>query len=349
MIHYPIDLQQKGQWLIYRSVEEYTFSIWRRYEFLALDLAVFEATINALVDRHESLRTSFAVVEGNVMHQVHPPAEAVYRLRLIDVSEAPPGADYPAFVESVIAANTPFDFDLEKLPLFRVSVFKTIDRYIAVFCIAHAFFDEPSATLFEEEFRAIYASLLESGQCRLAPPACQLRDYFRWKLDLGGGALADEVKRYWKQSFFAENTGWLETVRREYAHRDAFGRGPVSGATDSDLAILAKTIPVRTAPRMGKHLVTDERMHARINRLVQAEGVTPFAYFLSAFGVWLYKLLDRRNSLITLPASHRVDERFDRVIGWFVSSAYVNTGVEETIPFREHLRRVFRQLPRHIR
>jgi hypothetical protein len=98
---------------------------------------VFQKAVDALVARHESLRTSFAAREGQPVQIIHPAAEVP-----VVITSLVGQADAEATARHLSAAEAATPFDLSTAPLMRVRVF-TIEphRHLLVLTVHHIVFD----------------------------------------------------------------------------------------------------------------------------------------------------------------------------------------------------------------
>src|SRR5919109_4245109 len=85
----------------------------------ALDLDAVGASVRALLDRHEALRTSFAVIDDEPRQIVHERVTAA--LPLVDLTALPDGAREAA-AHAVAREDARRIFDLASAPLLRTTV-----------------------------------------------------------------------------------------------------------------------------------------------------------------------------------------------------------------------------------
>lgn len=154
----------------------------------ALDEARLASALQTVVDRHESLRTSFRVVEGEPVQIVHE--------RLTVPLERFEAAceEIPALVKGFIRP-----FDLERPPLLRAGLVSLApDRHLLLFDLHHIIADGISTTIFDRELIAAY-----EGR-DLPQPALQYKDYAEWQNGLLDAGALDEHERYWLDRFAGE-------------------------------------------------------------------------------------------------------------------------------------------------
>src|SRR6266849_5275516 len=137
-----------------------------------LDREALEKTINIIVERHESLRTHFAEIDGEPVQVIEP----VLRL---ERSQA---------------------FDLEGGPLLRMKLLKLGEQeHILLRTMHHIVSDGWSQGVFNREFMMLYEAYREGRENPLKPLAVQYADFALWQRNwLEGGAL-EQGLAYWKE------------------------------------------------------------------------------------------------------------------------------------------------------
>lgn len=147
----------------------------------ALDINKVEDAVNRLINRHESLRTSFALQDGEVVQIISE--EAIYK---VDYEEQDDICE-----EEIKEFIRPFD--LGKAPLFRFKVIKCKkdNKYILLFDMHHIISDHKTINILTEDFVRLY------NEEELQPLKIQYKDYSDWMRtrDLG------KQREYWKKIF----------------------------------------------------------------------------------------------------------------------------------------------------
>ncbi len=124
----------------------------------ALDPNLVRKVVNLLVDRHESLRTTF-FVESEVPYQHVNPVQSVDFL-LVDLEHLS-GSKQRERVRAVAAREGSKPFALSSFPLFRTALIRLgPSEYILLLVIHHIISDEWSNTLFFREFTSYVLTLL---------------------------------------------------------------------------------------------------------------------------------------------------------------------------------------------
>lgn len=143
-----------------------------------LDGDAFEQAWNAVVDRHDALRTAF-VVKG-----VPEPLQVVLKKRPLDFRYRDISALSDDEAERDVAEYAAQDkergFDPTRDPLLRIALFRRAeDRHVMVLSFHHIIMDGWCQGILAAEFTAIYTALREARPATL-PPAPQYREYVRW-------------------------------------------------------------------------------------------------------------------------------------------------------------------------
>ncbi|WP_308684200.1 condensation domain-containing protein [Steroidobacter agaridevorans] len=161
-----------------------------------LDVSVFHGCIEALVLRHESLRTRVLVERGVPRQVVSDGYENQFEF--VDISRASPTSnenEAASFAQSFIDA----DIDLSKGPLFEAKLIRlSAHEHVLVLGLDHMVGDGTSYAILSNEVWALYKK--EMGHDALSLPALpvQFGDYAVW-LQRTQGAWLEQCAAYWKE------------------------------------------------------------------------------------------------------------------------------------------------------
>jgi len=153
-----------------------------------LDRTRLEQTLKQLVDRHESLRTSFHFYNGDPVQRIH---DAVS----IEIAWAEASEDeIDARIRQCIRP-----YDLSGAPLFRVFAFE-LDReeYVLLLDMHHIISDGTSMGILVRELITLYDGL------QLPPMELQYKDYSVWEQRALRTAELDKQKRFWLEALAGE-------------------------------------------------------------------------------------------------------------------------------------------------
>ncbi len=150
-----------------------------------VDINKLENAFNALVDRHETLRTSFEVVEGEPVQRIHTNID--FKIGLWDAVEE----EIEIIVKDFIQP-----FELNKAPLMRVGVIRlNTEKCVLMLDMHHIISDGSSQTIFINEFLKLYEREI------LPELKIQYKDYAYWQNDLYQSGKMQRYEEYWLEQF----------------------------------------------------------------------------------------------------------------------------------------------------
>jgi tyrocidine synthetase-3 len=180
--YYPPSPAQKRLYLLYRMDETGTgYNIPYAASMKGdMDAGRLEKAFNRLIQRHESLRTSFVEIDGEPFQQVHEDVDFA-----IEHLEAA-GGEIHRFIKP---------FDLSRAPLLRVCL--AVDKQILMVDMHHIISDGMSMDILVREFIALYGD----PDAKLPALPIQYKDYAAWQ---NGEPMRQGVKKqgeYWLEQF----------------------------------------------------------------------------------------------------------------------------------------------------
>ncbi|MGB8452386.1 MAG: amino acid adenylation domain-containing protein, partial [Anaerocolumna sp.] len=154
----------------------------------SVDVVKVEAAFQKFIKRHETLRTSFEMLDGEPVQRVHE--EADFRVVFKEVTEEKIEDLLREFVKP---------FDLSIAPLLRVGLVKTGEnRHVLLFDMHHIISDGVSMEILVREFSALYEGK-ELNSLRL-----QYRDYSAWQNKMYEAGILKQLGNYWLETFKGE-------------------------------------------------------------------------------------------------------------------------------------------------
>ncbi|MEU4368109.1 amino acid adenylation domain-containing protein [Micromonospora chersina] len=172
-----------------------------------LDADRLAAALDALVDRHEALRTRFTLVDGVVRQDITPGWAGLERR----------DAATPAEAEAELARESCRPFDLTTGPLFRAVLWRAGDTHLLLLALHHTVADGWSAAVLVRELEAGY-----DGADPARPPV-RYADFAAWqRTRLAGDRLAAELE-HWRRRLADLPTLELPTDRPRPAVRAGAG------------------------------------------------------------------------------------------------------------------------------
>lgn len=190
MPNYPLSSAQKRMYMLHQlDPASINYNITNVFEIKgALDIVNLEKALQTLIQRHESLRTSFMVKDNKAVQIIHD--EVPFNLDYEEVEEKEVDVPIRQFVKP---------FNLSQAPLIRAKFVK-INDYQSIFILDyhHIIADGVSTNLIIDELSQLYA-----GEA-LQPIPIQYKDYTQWYQEqLEGNTFTDQEK-YWLESYSDE-------------------------------------------------------------------------------------------------------------------------------------------------
>lgn len=309
----PVSFAQRRFWLLDQidGAGAYTIPLALRLAG-ALDTVALQRAFQLIVDRHEALRTLFAM-DGDEPVQVVLPRLQV-DLSIEDVASLPAAAR-DALVRERATTNANAAFDLSVGPLLRVSLLRIApDDHVLLLALHHVVADGWSLGVLFEELRSAYTAFVNGGEADLAPLPLQYADYSVWQRRAMDGRAAQQQLAYWTERLRDVPVLELETDRARPAEQTANG-----GKRES-------LIPRAIA----------EGMRA----LARREQATPYMAFLAAFVALLHRYTEQTDIVVGSITSGRLRPEVQPLIGLFVNTLAIRADVASDPSFAALLRHV---------
>ncbi|MEU6432601.1 amino acid adenylation domain-containing protein, partial [Microbispora sp. NPDC046973] len=275
-----------------------------------LDVEALRRALEAVVERHEVLRTRLVAVDGVARQVVDPPAP--FPLRTADLSgEARPSARAEELFR--VEAGTPFD--LSTGPLLRARLFRLgPDEHLLGLVTHHVVSDDWSADIFHDELATLYSAFRDGRPSPLQPLQVQYADYAAWQ-------------RTWLTS---------DVLRGQLD----YWRAQLAGAPVLDLPTDRPRPAVRSSAGEQVELRVPGAVLEGLRGVAQANGVTTFMALLSAVTVLLGRYAGQDDVVVGTPIANRGRAETDGLIGFFLNTLVLRSDLSGDPTFAGLLRRV---------
>src|SRR5581483_784674 len=223
----------------------------------------------ALVDRHDILRTTYAEVDGRPEARVAPAAAVDFEQVI--------AADWtPDRVAAAVSDEAHRPFDLERGPVLRVRLFtRSAREHVLLVTFHHIAYDLWSMMTLLHELGVAYA-----GRAASLPAARPYDHFVRWQSAMLAGAEGERLGAYWQRIFQSEFPALkLPTDRARSATPTSHGA----------------THAVEVPPRLASEL----------RALAQPTGPTLFTILLSAFAALLFRYTSVTDVVVGSPMTGR--------------------------------------------
>jgi amino acid adenylation domain-containing protein len=315
----PLSYAQEGLWFVHqlnpdREVYNSPAAIRMTGSF---NLVAFQDTLNEILQRHEILRTSFTVVEGQPVQVIIP--NLTLKLPVVDLQHLPE-TEREREVLRLADREAKLPFDLTEAPLLRVTLLKLSEtEQVALFVMHHIVTDGWSIGILIRELSTLY-QVFCSGQTTpksLPKPSLQYADFAHWQRQWLRGEVLERELSYWKKQLAgAPTTLNLEKIA---------GTTPSTNQT-KECAVQTFSLP--------------KELSEKIARLSSQEGVTLFMTLLASFQTLLYRYTKQEDIVVGTDVANRDRPELEEIMGFFVNLLVLRSDLSGNPTFRELLERV---------
>ncbi|MDA7026599.1 amino acid adenylation domain-containing protein [Bacillus sp. CLL-7-23] len=265
-----------------------------------LDVNRLSLALQTLVNRHESLRTSFIKKDDTLKQRVHPNVTLHVKYDVHNQSE----------IEELVSAS-PQPFSLDKPPLMRAKLIKiqSVDKHVLLLDFHHIIFDGMSLQVFMEELTGIYKGRM------LPEPKLGYKDYAVWE------------KHKLEDQQLAE-------------HRDFWSRILVDQPGELHLPIDFPRPALQSFAGNIFEFELNKDLLNQLKEFSLQHGLTLYMTLLSVYFVLLAKYTGQADLVVGTPTSGRFHPNMERTTGLFVNTLPVRKEVSKTINFSQFCQEV---------
>jgi amino acid adenylation domain-containing protein len=266
-----------------------------------VDIPVLEETFRKLIQRHESLRTSFEIVNDETVQRVHDNVE----FKIEYYGGAAKNVKGPEENQSFIRA-----FDLSEAPLLRVGLSRLEEKkHVLLVDMHHIISDGVSHAVLKGDFGILFSG----GQ--LPPIRLQYKDFSEWQHSEKQQELVGKQRAYWLN----ELSGDIPVLDIPTDYPRPMIQGYEGNTLEFDLG----------------HEET-----ALLNQLGREEKATLYMVLVAIYNVLLFKLGNQEEIIIGTPTAGRRHPDLERIMGMFVNTLVLKNYPIGEKPFTNFLQEV---------
>ena len=275
-----------------------------------LDVAALTSALHGVVARHESLRTTFADIDGQGVQVVHPVAELA--MPLTDLSRS---ADTENALNRLLSDEYSRPFDLRQGPLLRALLVRLSgEDHVLLITAHHIVTDGWSMAILVEELSTLYGAALRGEEASLPPLPVQYADFSVWQRDrLSGGALQEHLD-YWTSQ--------------------------LAGVAPLELPADRPRPAVRTSAGAAHEFVVPAEVTGRVVDLARRCDATLFTVLAAACQVLFHRWSGQEDIAVGTVVTGRDRPELERIIGFFVNTVVLRATVDAQCTFREFIAQV---------
>lgn len=275
----------------------------------ALDRAALGRAANALVERHEILRTVFPESNGTPRSEVL--TQAVDCIGEVDLMQPGGGPDL-SDLQQHIRRDSERPFDLARDPGLRLTLFRLSPARCALLVnMHHIVSDGWSVGIFVQELIQMYEAFASGRGDDRSPLHIQYADYAVWQRSWPS-ELIDRQLEYWKQRL--ADIPHLHRVPTDYPRPDT---------SQNRASLLSRQIRGEASGQLAT--------------LCQQQGGTLFMALQLAFAILLARWSNENDIVMGTPIAGRVRPELEDLIGLFVNTLVLRSHIDGDRTFRELL------------
>ncbi|PIB52873.1 non-ribosomal peptide synthetase [Pseudomonas sp. 2995-1] len=291
----PLSYSQQRMWFLWQMEPDspaYNVGGMARLRGV-LDVGRFEAALQALIMRHETLRTTFPSVDGVAYQKVSP--QTGVRMDWQDIS-ALNETEREQRLQQLADHEAHTPFNLETGPLLRACLVKAGEQeHYLVLTLHHIVTEGWAMDIFARELSALYEAFIDERLSPLSPLSVQYLDYSVWQ-------------RQWLESGERQRQldYWTAQLGTEHPLLELPGDRPRP--------------PVQSHQGELYRFDLSDALAARVRAFNAERGLTLFMTMTATLAVLLYRYSGQTDLRIGAPVANRIRPESEGLIGAFLNT-----------------------------
>ncbi|MBB2885147.1 MULTISPECIES: non-ribosomal peptide synthase/polyketide synthase [Pseudomonas] len=312
----PLSFAQERQWFLWQmDPDSAAYNIPSAMHLQGeLDIAALERGFNALIARHQSLRTTFRQQDEQAVQVIHPHMNLTVAVHELD--ERPDALSPEAQIQAFVSEQTGQPFDLINGPLLRVSLLRLgAQEHVLTLTQHHIASDGASMRVMVDELLQLYGAYRQGHELDLPPLSIQYADYGIWQRHWMEAGERERQLDYWQAHLGSEHP--VLELPTDYPR------------------------PAVQSLRGARHeLALPPALGERLRALAKSENVTLFMLLLASFQTLLHRYSGQAEIRVGVPTANRNRVETERLIGFFVNTQVLKTEFDAQATFSTLLARV---------
>ena len=309
---YPISNGQLRLWFIDKfELGNRAYNLPLDYKISGeIDTAVFEKSIDFLINRHESLRTIFLAPDGFPIQKITDLKP--FKLDIRNLEDLPDDVK-KIETEKYSSKNELHKFDLETGPLFVFQLLKlSSSEWIFLFNFHHIISDGWSINVFLEELGIAYSSLIEKKPIDLPILPISYLDYSIWENEWLKGEESQKQREFWEN----ELKGLPDLLQLPMD----FHRPPQKTSDGDEVSILI-----------------DKNLTDQLHRFSLQNEVSVFVTLLATFNTLLTRYCYEEDFVVGIQVANRRHTELEKLTGILLNNLPLRVTTTDATSFREML------------
>jgi amino acid adenylation domain-containing protein len=309
----PLSWAQERLWFVNQLEGEsgaYTIDLTMRLRG-NLNVKALEKAFQAIIQRHEPLRTQFKLKDNKPIQAIDP--NVTFTLQVVNLQNLSHSEQQ---VKNLLLAAASEPFDLESGSVLRVKLWQVkTEEYVLLLAIHHIAADGWSIGVLIDELSVYYRSFCTGTKADLSDLSIQYADFAVWQRQWLTNEVLDRQLSYWKQQL----TG-VPLLHQLPTDRPRPAIQSFRGGTE--------------------RLQLDSQLTQQLKKLSQESGSTLFMTLLAGFAVLLSRYSQQTDVVIGSPIANRNRTEIEGLIGFFVNSLVLRFDLSQDPTFEDFLAQV---------
>ena len=288
-----LSFAQRRIWFIQQLESDSTAYLIPRIQYLRgpLSIGILEYSLLKLIQRHESLRTTFGMRGDEPVQVIHP--YSTLRLPLIDLHGLAPEARVHA-ANQLASQEATQPCNLMHGPLLRTHILRMEqDEHVLLLTIHHIVADGWSLQILTRDLTLLYQARSAERPVPLPPLPIQYADYALWQRQWLQGPILEAHLAYWQRQ--------------------------LAGAPQLQLPGSRPRPEIQNYQGAAQSFHLSDELSHKLITCSQREGVTLFMLLLAAFQILLHHYSKQEDILVGTDVANRTHAEIEGLIGFFIN------------------------------
>ena len=311
----PLSFAQQRLWFLQQlSPDSHSYNLLDALRLEGnLNLLALEQSLSELIRRHEILRTTFPMVEGQPIQRIAPPSTV--SLPLEDLQGLSKNEQTEHLQEIAIAFSLkPFNLAKESLVQFKLLKLGS-QEYVLLLKMHHIIYDGWSLSIFFGELSQLYAAFVRGLPSPLPELSIQYADFAVWQRQWLTGEVLERQLNYWQKQL--QDAPTILELPTDYPRP-----------------------PIPSFRGDGQVFRLNQDLTQRLKRLSQESGATLFMTLLAAFFVLISRYSGQLDVLVGSPIANRNSSAIEKLMGFFANTLALRGDMSGNPSFLDLLERV---------
>ncbi len=294
--HYAISHAQRRLWVIDQIAGvDGVYNVPLTYSFKTIDIPSFHKAIHALLERHEILRTTIHMIDGEPRQRVHSVEEFDFEVIHTKVNED----RLVDFVEK--EALLPFDLSVSSIRARLIQ--SSNERYTLVLVLHHIVTDGWSTNVLLKDFLAFYNYFSAGTSLNLPKLRIQYKDYSHWQHEQLKHGKLNTSKEYWHEKLSGE-------------------------LTSLKLPLDAKRSMQKEQKGAGVSFLIDNKTVEKLKELGNQHNASLFMVMTAIVKALLFRYTGQDDIIVGSPVSGRNHRELENQVGFYSNTVVLRSSIK---------------------